>query len=216
RVRAELEEDGRVTALATFGPGSAIGDIALLTDHPRLATVRAVEPTTLWRLSRERFDALILKHPSLALHFHAPIGANLVAGRAQPAGPERGLAALRRRAGAGRAPAAAELVLRAAPLLALTPAACEALDAGSPAARAPGGPLDADLQRLGAVEADGCLRLPPALRELGARQFVDLRGQEAYREWAHGLADHCARQGDGGNAVEAYLVAEAWADAARL
>jgi DASS family divalent anion:Na+ symporter len=130
RVRAELEEDGRVTALVTFGPGSAIGEIALLTDHPHLATARAIEPTTLWRLSRERFNTLILNHPSLALHFHGAIGANLVAGLAQMTELQRGLA--------------------------------------------------------------------------------------AYREWAHELADRCARQGDTGNAVEAYLVAEAWADAARL
>jgi DASS family divalent anion:Na+ symporter len=217
RVRAELADGDRVTVLVTFGPGSAIGEIALLTDRPHLATVRAIERTTLWRLSRERFNALILKHPSLALYFHSAIGPTLMTGLEQTIERQRALAVLSRLAWAGLAPATAEFVLRAAPLLALTAAAREALDPDSPAAGAAGGPLDADLQRLGAVatDADGRLRLPPPLRDLGARQFVDRHGPAAYREWARGLADRCARQGDSGNAVEAYLVAEAWADAGR-
>jgi CRP-like cAMP-binding protein len=45
--------------LTTLGPGEVFGEMALLTDSPRTATVVAETDLTVWRLSRPRFDTLL-------------------------------------------------------------------------------------------------------------------------------------------------------------
>jgi CRP-like cAMP-binding protein len=45
--------------LTTLGPGEVFGEMALLTESPRTATVVAATDLTVWRLSRPRFEALL-------------------------------------------------------------------------------------------------------------------------------------------------------------
>ena len=52
------EEGGRSTALATLGPGEYFGEVALLKDLPRTATVRALEPTDVLAIGRGDFRAV--------------------------------------------------------------------------------------------------------------------------------------------------------------
>ena len=51
--------DGAGEPLTTLGPGEVFGEMALLTDSPRTATVVADTDLTVWRLSRSRFEALL-------------------------------------------------------------------------------------------------------------------------------------------------------------
>lgn len=55
----------RPTILAVLGPGDVFGEMSLLDDSDRDATVTAVGPTVLLELSRARFDAELGRRPDL-------------------------------------------------------------------------------------------------------------------------------------------------------
>ena len=57
--------------LACLHASDAFGEIGLLSDSPRIATVRAVEPTTLLRLGREEFSQLLSRAPVLQQRLRA-------------------------------------------------------------------------------------------------------------------------------------------------
>ncbi len=52
-------DGGDEQPLTTLGPGELFGEMALLTDSPRTATVVAATDLTVWRLSRPRFETLL-------------------------------------------------------------------------------------------------------------------------------------------------------------
>ena len=54
-------------AFATFGPGDPIGEMALLTDQPRSATVVAETPMRCLSLGVEEFRRLASRHPEVAV-----------------------------------------------------------------------------------------------------------------------------------------------------
>jgi CRP-like cAMP-binding protein/tetratricopeptide (TPR) repeat protein len=49
-----------------LGPGNFFGEIALLRAVPRTATIRATKPTRLLAISRQDFDSVVKKYPSIA------------------------------------------------------------------------------------------------------------------------------------------------------
>lgn len=55
------------TVLACGGPGELFGEMALLEEKPRSASVVALENTRLLRVSRQRFHALLSTEPSVGL-----------------------------------------------------------------------------------------------------------------------------------------------------
>lgn len=55
---------GRIIAL--LGPGELFGEMSLLDDSPRDATVTAVTATTLLELPQDRFDEWLTTHPALS------------------------------------------------------------------------------------------------------------------------------------------------------
>ena len=55
--QVEVLEDG--VRVRSMGPGDHFGEIALLLDTPRTATVRALTPVRAFRLDREGFDKLV-------------------------------------------------------------------------------------------------------------------------------------------------------------
>ena len=61
------ERDGKEIKLATLGPGDVVGEMALLDEFPRSASVRAAEPTTALGIQRWHFKGILESHPQLAL-----------------------------------------------------------------------------------------------------------------------------------------------------
>ncbi|MBI5247432.1 MAG: patatin-like phospholipase family protein [Elusimicrobia bacterium] len=64
RLRASISREGKSPrTVGEAGRGEVVGEIALLTNTPRSATVRAIRDAELLRLSRAGFDSLVEKHP---------------------------------------------------------------------------------------------------------------------------------------------------------
>lgn len=63
--RVEIIRDGQ--SLGAFGPGDFFGEMSLLDQAPRSATIRALEPTVCLMLSSWDFRALLEQHPNIAV-----------------------------------------------------------------------------------------------------------------------------------------------------
>ena len=63
--RLAVERDG--VYIADRGPGDVIGEIALLSEGPRTATVTATEPCQLFVLGHREFHSLMNEQPALRL-----------------------------------------------------------------------------------------------------------------------------------------------------
>ncbi len=57
--------DGQEVVLAEVGPGGVVGEMALIDDAPRMASVRALEPTTVWVVPKATFKRLLAGAPPL-------------------------------------------------------------------------------------------------------------------------------------------------------
>jgi CRP-like cAMP-binding protein len=60
---ADVEQDGRIVNMV--GSGDFVGEIALVTDSPRTATVRTTRPTRALVITRRDFRALLQRVPSI-------------------------------------------------------------------------------------------------------------------------------------------------------
>jgi CRP-like cAMP-binding protein len=60
-----IERNGKFVRVA--GPGTAIGEMALLSEGPRTATVTAAEPTRILLAGHREFHQLMDQHPSIRL-----------------------------------------------------------------------------------------------------------------------------------------------------
>jgi CRP/FNR family cyclic AMP-dependent transcriptional regulator len=67
--RAEVLQNrqGELVRLGELHAGDFFGEMALLDEFPRSATVRAVEPTTCLGLTRWHFRGILESHPQIAL-----------------------------------------------------------------------------------------------------------------------------------------------------
>lgn len=65
RVKVLIEsEDGQDPVEIELGRGALVGELGIIEDAPRTASVKAVRDTTLARISRERFEILAVNHPA--------------------------------------------------------------------------------------------------------------------------------------------------------
>ncbi|HEY3115161.1 MAG TPA: cyclic nucleotide-binding domain-containing protein [Chloroflexota bacterium] len=64
--------------IRTMGPGESFGEIALLTDQPRSATVRALQPTACWVMSAWEFRSALQESPEMALRLLKTVAQRLI------------------------------------------------------------------------------------------------------------------------------------------
>jgi CRP/FNR family transcriptional regulator, cyclic AMP receptor protein len=68
RVAVQRVAGSQTLALATLEPGSVLGEIALLSEVPRTATVTALEETKIFRLAYLDLQYLLANNDELAAH----------------------------------------------------------------------------------------------------------------------------------------------------
>ena len=73
--------------LAALGPGSFVGELALLLGEPRSATLRVVADTWLWALHRADLDTILSEHPVIGVELSRELGRRLVATNRQLVAP---------------------------------------------------------------------------------------------------------------------------------
>lgn len=70
RVRVIKETDGNELVLSELGVSEGFGEMSLIIDQPRSATVRAIGPTTALKLTKDDFSELMRGWPELASKMH--------------------------------------------------------------------------------------------------------------------------------------------------
>ena len=68
---------GALTKLKELGPGDHFGEMALLGNHPRNATVRTLTPVVLFKMDRGSFAALYTSLPGVQTHFNQVLESRL-------------------------------------------------------------------------------------------------------------------------------------------
>ena len=77
KITQEVNPDRAVEELGTAGPGDVLGEMALLDDLPRSATVTAVEDTTALLLPIWDFRTILRSDPEIALKLLAALSHRL-------------------------------------------------------------------------------------------------------------------------------------------
>lgn len=76
-VETESGNDGPSRPVGEVVPGETVGELSLLSDQPRSASIRAIRDSLLIRIDRESFDLLAERHPPLVMNLAANIAAVL-------------------------------------------------------------------------------------------------------------------------------------------
>ena len=77
-VRLETSDLSQII-IANFGPGSTVGEMSIIDDYSRSATVLVTESSELLILTRKRFDAICKENPIVGLKFIRALAKNLSA-----------------------------------------------------------------------------------------------------------------------------------------
>jgi CRP-like cAMP-binding protein len=69
------ERIGRERVLRFLGPGEIVGEVAFMADTPHATNAVAIDDSSVWRLARADFDALLSQHAGLLRYLASLIGA---------------------------------------------------------------------------------------------------------------------------------------------
>ena len=72
-----IVEDGREVLFGLRGPGEVLGDLAAVTGRPRTASVRAIEPCTVFQLTGAQFIDVLHARPEIAIATIKTVAARL-------------------------------------------------------------------------------------------------------------------------------------------
>jgi CRP/FNR family cyclic AMP-dependent transcriptional regulator len=72
-----IVEDGREVLFGLRGPGEVLGDLAAVTGRPRSASVRAIEPCTVFQLTGAQFIDVLHARPEIAIATIKTVAARL-------------------------------------------------------------------------------------------------------------------------------------------
>ncbi|MBU1171129.1 MAG: cyclic nucleotide-binding domain-containing protein [Proteobacteria bacterium] len=61
------ETTGQEVVLATLSRGQSTGEMAIIEDMPRFATIRAINDSTMYVLSKSAFELILSKHPHIGI-----------------------------------------------------------------------------------------------------------------------------------------------------
>jgi CRP-like cAMP-binding protein len=194
--------------LTTLGPGEVFGEMALLTDSPRTATVVAATDLTVWRLSRARFEALLDHERSIARSIERSLSRRLAAMN-QETDALRALGHRLVTAAMGHlSPAASRLVAS----VAVRPRWSAETLRRICARTGDEGALAELVQRAGPLRADGAeLLVDPTFLALAGGA-----GREPDPAWLRAAVEELAAEGDVVAATDLALAAGAVEDAERL
>ena len=69
RLRAILErDDGDMRVVGEYGQGESVGELEVMTESPRPATLHAIRDTELAKLPKSLFNSLALEHPGITIN----------------------------------------------------------------------------------------------------------------------------------------------------
>lgn len=74
---SKIVEDGREVLFGLRGPGEVLGDLAAVTGWPRSASVRAIEPCTVFQLTGAEFVDVLHARPAIAVATIKTVAARL-------------------------------------------------------------------------------------------------------------------------------------------
>jgi CRP/FNR family cyclic AMP-dependent transcriptional regulator len=77
RIMQEVDPDRALQEIAVFGPGEVFGEMSLLDDLPRSATVVAVEEVTALLLPVWEFRSILREHPDITIKLLAVLSRRL-------------------------------------------------------------------------------------------------------------------------------------------
>jgi DASS family divalent anion:Na+ symporter len=199
--------------VAVSGPHEWFGERALFSDRPRSATIIARTAVELWRLTKEKFDALIEENPRLILHFTQVLSDRLYLANQELSKKQAAFNQQLDTLFQAQPPARQELLMHTAILATLEPAIVNALLGRRDAAAEL---TMLETQHAFLVRNDGVVSYPEAIREYLFSKLV----AEVGADGVHGLHQHAAAlyeaAGRWDQALDHYLDVKAFSAAARL
>ena len=207
---------GESQIVAVLEAPSYVGEMALLSDEPRSADVVALTPDCIWRMPRERFDALVSRDTRLPLRLAVEMTRRLAETTRKLSASRDAAVAVARATYASLAPPAQELLRCAAVLPEVNREALRAL-LGASAVTAMIESLLQETAFFRPADRPGWFRFAQeSVREFLLSELLDHVGAAGLHEWRCRAADALLAAGGAvGDALDLFYAAGDWSRLAR-